>query len=181
MLALADHRTRIEDELEPGRAERGGAGRKSEPPVECRQAPRAAVDRDLETRANLLLQPARVGDAAERRDVVTRLERRDLGEVEDVVDVGAVAGDDNLGMVVRREVAEGMGGGNPCEDERRERCGQHCRDASHAVPSAPARFRFAASARVAIGAHRIENSGFRRSACRYQRRIPTRSPAHPAA
>ena len=36
----------------------------------------------------------------------TALERRDLGHVEDVVDVGAVPGDDERARVVDREVPE---------------------------------------------------------------------------
>ena len=181
VLGTGAHLAGGEDELEARRAETCSAWRKCEPPLDHDEAAGPAVDRDGEAGPDRLRQPVRVALAAERRDVATCLEGRDLGEVEDVVDVGAIAGEDDLGVVIRGEVPERMRRRDAGRDECRDRHCEDDREALHAAPSLPARDRFGPSARAATGAQRIEKLGSSASALRYHPRIASRSPAHPAA
>ncbi len=109
---------------------------------------------------------------AGRADAVTRLEGRDLGQVEDVADEHAVSCELDPRVVVDGEVAERMRGRFPRLDEDdpdddESRCDG--REAPHA------------SASRATGAHCTEKAGLCSSARRYHARIARRSPAHPAA
>ena len=181
VLRAATHGAGGEDELEARRAETRGARGEREPALDGDQTARPAVDGEDETGRDRLSQPIGVPHPTKGSHVLAGLERRDLGEVENVVDVGAVAGEDDLRIVVRREVAERVCSRDAGGDECRDRSREDDREALHAAPSPPASDRFGPSARAATGAQRIEKLASSASALRYHVRIAGRSPAHPAA
>src|SRR5262249_54353925 len=101
--------------VQPGRTGRE-ADRVVEPPE--RDAP--PVDREREILADAGRDRVRVAAPAELLHLVALLEGRDLGEIEDVGEVDAVARDLDAREVVRREVPERVrrrgGGHRECSD-----------------------------------------------------------------
>jgi hypothetical protein len=170
-----------EHELEARRPQAGRPGEEREPPLDGRQRTPPAVDRDRQSRGDRPREPAGVAVIAERPRLVPRLEGGDLGEIEDVRDVRAVSRDDDLRVLVRREVAQRVGRRHAGRAERGDDCHEEDGDPLHACPSRPAGDRFGVARRAATGAQRTEKLGSSRRARRYHAPICARSPAHPAA
>src|SRR4051812_22168344 len=118
-----------------------------------------AVDGEAEVRGD----PARVARAVDAAGLL-RLERRDLGQVEDVQGVEPIAGDVELAVAVDREVAEGV---RLCRERGEER-ERHEADEDREPPHAEYLF--------ATGAQRTEKCGFSASARRNQVRASSEWP-----
>ena len=150
-LPRSRRRAGIEDELEAGRLQAADALRERQPPLELaeRQPLAGRPRRRGRARRRPASRLAYPRDRAARAssDPGTSGSRRDRGRE----DVEPVARDDELGVAVRREVAErmGLGGGG---SEERGKTGDENEDALHATA-----FR-------ATGAQRIEKCGLRSSA-----------------
>ena len=125
----------------------------------------AAVERELELRC----EPRRIARSA---DVVALLIGRDLGQVERVAHVDAVAREVDGREVIDGEVPERVRGGVPGGEQRRNGAHEH-EQSGQRTPHESA-FR-------ATGAQRTEKPGLSASAFRYQARMPSTSPEQPAA
>src|SRR6266516_1986069 len=101
LAASAELRT-TQDRLEAGRLQAARSGRMGQRPLDGDEAQAAAVHRQPGAACDATREARGVDDAG--------LEGRDLGEVEDVVDVNAWAYDLDAAEAVDREVAERVGG-----------------------------------------------------------------------
>jgi hypothetical protein len=113
-------RTGVVDDLETGRVEAAHSLRKRDRSPDGGYATEIAVDAEPDAAAEPVGQLGRVRSLPEAFELVPRLIGGDLGEVEDVEDVDAVAREVEARVPVRREVAERMRRRQPRDDERRE-------------------------------------------------------------